>query len=61
MCQKGWNIMYGYYDDRVEKITTQKPAGVNLQWHYWGLGCWNNNPKPAKLFPFHLDKSETIK
>ena len=46
--KRGWNLIYIYDDDYVEKITTQKPAGVNLQWHYWGLGCWNNSPKPAK-------------
>jgi len=42
--------MYGYYDDRVEKITTQKPAGVNLQWHYWGGGAGIIATNPQNYF-----------
>jgi hypothetical protein len=32
--KKGWNIVYHYHEGGG-KITTQKPSGVNLEWHYF--------------------------
>ena len=45
----GWNLVYYRCDNlrAEEKLTTQKPADVNLQWYYENWG-WEDSPKPAK-------------
>ena len=33
--KKGWNIMYIYNFGAEYTMTTKKPSGVNLKWHYY--------------------------
>ena len=60
--RRGWNFVYLLYEDYKEvKITTKRPSGIDLKWHYYSYSYVKKNPKPTKLFPFHLDKSEITK
>ena len=47
--RKGWNIAYGHFyqnpDTQTRKftLTTQRPAGVNLRWHFESWGSWSSH------------------
>ena len=32
--RRGWNTVYEHYSTGIERFTTQRPAGANLQWNF---------------------------
>lgn len=69
--KKGWNIVYLYREIHQmgtdsysweDTVTTKKPAGVELKWHYVNFGNYydkTSEPK-TKIFPM-LDRLQSIK